>query len=496
MISLKLKEILKQMVIENFVGNLEVEITGIAHDSRKVQPGNLFVCVEGFKSDGHDFIEVAAQAGAVAFLVQKDVSTLTGRNWAQVADTRWGLAEVSAAFYDFPATKMNVIGITGTNGKTTTTHLVKAILEEVDQKVGLIGTIHNIIDNQNFPVSNTTPLPLELQEVFAQMVQVNTDSVVMEVSSHALDLGRVAGVEFDVAVFTNLTQDHLDYHETMEKYLEAKSKLFSDLAQNGIKKRDKYAIINSDDSGAAYLIERSGGQVVTYGIKNEADVRAVDIDIQASGVKFSVQFPGGTTNLSLKMTGMFSVYNALAAFAVGLCEQVPVEKIKSALERVTGVDGRFELVDEGQDFAVIVDYAHTPDSLENVLNTAKEFAKGRIISVFGCGGDRDRTKRPIMAAVSGRLADFTIITSDNPRSEDPQQIVLDVEAGIKAVAKPEQYVVIVDRAQAIRRAVEMAVTDDIVLIAGKGHETYQILKDETIHFDDREVAAEVLKERK
>lgn len=493
---MKLRDMLKQMGLENTEGNLEVEITGIAHDSRKVQPGYLFVCVEGFKSDGHDFIEVAAQSGAVAFLVQKEVPALAGKNWVKVTDTRWALADVSAAFYDFPATKMNVIGITGTNGKTTTTHLVKAILEAVDQKVGLIGTIHNIIDNRSLPVSNTTPLPLELQEVFHQMVQVDTDSVVMEVSSHALDLGRVANVEYDVAVFTNITQDHLDYHETMEKYLEAKTKLFSGLAQNGIKKRPKYAIINKDDSGAAYIVERSGGQVITYGIKNLADVRATNINIQASGVSFIVEFPGGSTHLDLKMTGMFSVYNALAAFSVGLCEQVPVEKIKGALEGVSGVAGRFELVDEGQDFAVIVDYAHTPDSLENVLKTAQEFAKGRIISVFGCGGDRDRTKRPIMAAVSGRLADFTIITSDNPRSEDPEQIVLDVEAGIKEVAKPEQYTVIVDRAQAIRRAVEMALKDDIVIIAGKGHETYQILKEETIHFDDREVAAEVLKERK
>lgn len=258
-----LKELIAKLPIEKLVGDPDLEIAGIAHDSRKVKPGYLFVCIEGFKSDGHEFIETAAQAGAVAFLVQKEVPALANRTWVQVSDTRVALADVSSTYYDYPASKMNVVGITGTNGKTTTTHLVKAILEQVDQKVGLIGTIHNVIDNQSYPVNNTTPLPLELQQLFDQMVQVKSDYVVMEVSSHALDLGRVAGVEFDTAVFTNITQDHLDYHETMENYLAAKTKLFSGLAQNGIKNRPKYAIINSDDSAVDYIKSRSGGMVIT-----------------------------------------------------------------------------------------------------------------------------------------------------------------------------------------------------------------------------------------
>ncbi|MDA8233503.1 MAG: UDP-N-acetylmuramoyl-L-alanyl-D-glutamate--2,6-diaminopimelate ligase [Clostridia bacterium] len=491
-----LQDLLKVVIVEKRVGNMDMEIKGIAYDSRKVKPGYLFVCIEGFRTDGHNYIAGALANGAVAVVVQREVVDLDRVPWIKVPDTRRALAYLSARFYDYPSTKLKMVGVTGTNGKTTITYLVEAIMKAAGYKIGLIGTIQNKIGDQVFPVTNTTPMALELQELLNDMVEQGVGYAVMEVSSHALELGRVDGCEFDVAVFTNITQDHLDFHGTMENYLEAKSKLFSGLKKESVKNNRKYGIINKDDPHNGYLIERTNGEVITYGVENQADIMAAQIHIQANGVTFDVTTPRGEARIRLATTGMFSVYNALAAIAVGFVEGIDLQIIKEALEGLKGVAGRFEPVDEGQDFAVIVDYAHTPDGLENILKTAREFAEGRIITVFGCGGDRDKTKRPIMGRIAAQLGDFTVITSDNPRSEDPATILDDVEAGTAEVVGPEKYMKVVERREAIRHAITMAKPGDIILIAGKGHETYQIIGDQVLDFDDREVARGFLRERR
>ena len=317
----------------------------------------------------------------------------------------------------------------------------------------------------------------------------------MEVSSHALVLHRVRGTEFDIAVFTNLTQDHLDFHENMEKYLEAKGRLFSDLGLKSRKQRRKFAIINNDDQYAGALTDMASVPVITYGIKNDADVKAEGIEFKPQGVYFLLRYTNKVLPIQLKMTGLFNVYNALAAIAVGLIEGIFAEDLIASLERVNGIPGRFEKVDEGQDFTVIVDYSHTPDSLENCLRTARQLTEGRLITVFGCGGDRDRTKRPIMGEKAGRLSDFSIVTSDNPRSENPQAIIDEILPGLKKTAKPDNFIQIVDRREAINRAVKEAGPQDVVIIAGKGHETYQILGNQIIPFDDRQVASEALRKK-
>ncbi|MHB8171873.1 MAG: UDP-N-acetylmuramoyl-L-alanyl-D-glutamate--2,6-diaminopimelate ligase [Thermincolia bacterium] len=488
-----LQDLLKVIVAEKRVGDMNTEIKGIAYDSRKVKPGFLFVCIEGFKTDGHDYINGALANGAVAVVLQREVDGL-GVPWIKVPDTRRVLAYLSARFYDYPSTKLTMVGVTGTNGKTTITYLVEAILKEAGHKVGLIGTIQNKIGDQVFPVTNTTPMALELQDLLNDMVEEKVNYAVMEVSSHALELGRVAGCEFDVAIFTNITQDHLDFHGTMANYLAAKVKLFSGLGKNSVKKHRKYGIVNKDDPHNQYLIERTNGEVITYGVENQADIMAAQIHIQARGVTFDVTTPRGNARIRLATTGMFSVYNALAAIAVGFVEGIDLKVIKTALEGLKGVAGRFEPVDEGQDFAVIVDYAHTPDGLENILKTAQEFVAGRIITVFGCGGDRDKTKRPIMGRIAAKFGDFSVITSDNPRSEDPATILDEVEVGTKEVVGPDKYVKLVDRREAIRFAITMAKPGDIILIAGKGHETYQIIADQVREFDDCKVARGFLRE--
>ncbi|HEX3031643.1 MAG TPA: UDP-N-acetylmuramoyl-L-alanyl-D-glutamate--2,6-diaminopimelate ligase, partial [Bacillota bacterium] len=415
-------------------------------------------------------------------------------NWVQTDSTREGLALVSARYYDFPADRLNMIGVTGTNGKTTITYLVEALLKAKGEKVGLIGTICNKIGEEILPVTNTTPLPLELQQLLAMFLEKGASYCVMEVSSHALDLGRVAGIEFDLGVFTNLTQDHLDFHVTMDNYRAAKSKLFSGLNTQGRKARTKYGIINVDDPSGPYMVEKCQGSVYTYGMGQSAAVRAEDVLVTATGVAFTAITPAGIARFQLKLTGLFNVYNSLAAICVGLAENMELSLIKQVLESVPGVAGRFETVNEGQAFGVIVDYAHTPDSLENVLNTARELVRGKLISVFGCGGDRDKTKRPIMGAIAAKLSDFTVITSDNPRSEDPEAILKDVEAGVGQIASRDKYVKIADRKEAIGQAIKMAGPGDLVLIAGKGHETYQIIGSRTQPFDDREVARQWLRE--
>ena len=480
-------------------GDKNIEIKGIEHDSRKAAEGTLFVCIEGFHVDGHKFIPQAVEKGAKAILTTRPAEAVEvpeGVAVLQVPELKAALDVIVPFFHDYPAQKMRVIGITGTNGKTTTSYLIRAILREAGYKVGLIGTIQIMMEEEVFPIHNTTPDVVELQHTLAIMRDKGMDYVVMEVSSHALDQNRVAGIEFDTAVFSNLTQDHLDYHKTLENYKLAKAKLFDLLGKEGVKD-NKTAVVNADDEAGKTMLEHAKCRQLTYGIENKASLQATNVEVLASGANFTLteEFLG-KLDLQLHITGIFNVYNVMAAVGAAIAEKIAPAVIEKALLNFTSVPGRFELVKAGQDFSIIVDYAHTPDGVENVLNTARRIAKKKIIAVFGCGGDRDRTKRPIMGRLAAELADVVIATSDNPRSEDPAFILSEVEAGVKETIGDKHHECIIDRREAIFRAVELAETDDIVIILGKGHEDYQILKDKTIHFDDKEVAREAVAAKK
>lgn len=492
---MNLKDLLNEISYIAFSGQWDAEVLKITDDTREVTPQTLFVAVSGFKTDGHKYIQEALQKGAVAVVIENEQFQSEQYPWVQVKSSRQALAALSSAFYGHPSRLMNIVGVTGTNGKTTTTNLIALILENANHRVGLIGTIHNRIGEQVLPVEHTTPGAAELQRLFKLFVDKQADYAVMEVSSHALDLHRVDQTEFDIAVFTNLTQDHLDFHENMENYLAAKGKLFSGLGQNSAKKRRKFAILNADDPASILLSERTMAPVITYGIKNDADVKAEEVKVLPEGVEFILKYTNQKFLVKLKLAGLFNVYNALAAIAVGLVEGIPAEQIIAVLEKVPGIPGRFENVQPGGngEYTVIVDYSHTPDSLENCLKTARSFARGRVIAVFGCGGDRDRGKRPIMGEIAGRLADFCIVTSDNPRTEDPIKIIDDIIPGLEKGTGGKGYLRFEDRKEAIFRAIQEAKPDDVVIIAGKGHEDYQIIGSEVIHFDDREVAREALR---
>lgn len=471
------------------IGNRDEEVRGIEHDSRKVGEGTLFVCIPGVHVDGHSFIPQAVKAGAKAILTTRDdVTVPEGITVLRVKDLNQALDTIVPYYYDYPARSMRVIGITGTNGKTTTSYITRAILRHAGFKVGLIGTIQIMIEDEHFPIHNTTPDVVELQHTLAVMRDRGMDYVVMEVSSHALDQNRVAGIEFDTAVFTNLTQDHLDYHKTLENYKRAKARLFDHVSEAG-EKTGKTAVINMDDEAGFTMLAHTKCPVISYGIEHDARLRATDIRVQADGAHFTLNYAAfGAMKLDLHITGIFNVYNVMSAVGAALAEGVKAADIEAALTSFTAVPGRFELVKAGQDFSIIVDYAHTPDGVENVLKTARKIAKKRIITVFGCGGDRDRTKRPIMGRLAAELSDIVIATSDNPRSEDPDFILSQVEEGVLEKIGDKHHELISDRRTAIYRAVELAETDDIVVILGKGHENYQILKDHTIHFDDKEEA--------
>lgn len=475
------------------IGDKETIITGIEHDSRKAEAGTLFVCIKGVHVDGHKFISQAVNAGAKAILTTREtVEVPAGVAILRVPDLNKALDTIVPYFHDYPARSMRIIGITGTNGKTTTSYITRAILRAAGYRVGLIGTIQIMIEDEVYPIHNTTPDVVELQHTLAIMRDKGMDYVVMEVSSHALDQDRVAGIEFDTAVFTNLTQDHLDYHKTLENYMLAKAKLFDKVSEAGVK-NGKTAVVNIDDAAGKVMLEHAKCRHITYAIDKKADLMATAINVLASGANFTLNNEAfGKMPLKLHITGIFNVYNVMSAVGAALAENIESAVIAKVLQEFTSVPGRFELVKAGQDFSIIVDYAHTPDGVENVLKTARKIAKKKIIAVFGCGGDRDRTKRPIMGRLAAELADVVIATSDNPRSEDPEFILNEVETGVKEKIGNKQHEKIVDRRQAIFRAVALAQTDDIVVILGKGHENYQILKDKTIHFDDKEVAREAV----
>ena len=476
------------------IGNSDTEIKDIEHDSRKVTEGTLFACMVGAHVDGHDFIPQAKEKGAVAIITDNENAFMpAGMDVLLVPNLSEVLKVIVPFFHDYPAQKMRVIGITGTNGKTSISYMIRAMLRKMGFRVGLIGTIQIMIEDEVLPIHNTTPDVVELQHTMAMMLEKNMDYVVMEVSSHALDQNRVAGVEFDTVVFTNLTQDHLDYHKTLENYKLAKAKLFDMVGAKTNVKNGKTAVVNVDDEAGAFMLSHADCRHITYGIDNAAFLKAENIQVLSSGAKFDIKHKFGVLPLDLKITGIFNVYNVMAAVGAAMAEGVPLPIIKAALEDFTGVPGRFELVRGGQDFAVIVDYAHTPDGLENIINTARKICDKKIITVFGCGGDRDRTKRPIMGRIAAELSDIVIATSDNPRTEDPAFILSQVVEGVEEACGDKQHESIIDRKEAIFRAVRLAEAGDIVVIAGKGHEDYQILKDKTIHFDDKEVAMEAIK---
>ena len=461
-------------------GDINIDLTSVEYDSRRVKEGSVFVCISGFKADGHRFVESAVNNGAKAVVTEKDIAVPKGITCVKVQNTRHTLAVMAASLFGRPSEKMRLIGVTGTNGKTTTTYLIKNILETHGRKTGIIGTIQNCIGNRVLHTDRTTPESLELQELFREMLNEGVDDVIMEVSSHSLDLHRVDCCEFDIGMFTNLTEDHLDYHKTMENYRDAKALLFG---------MCKASIINIDDPCGEFMVSRAVGKVLKTGINNNrADIKAVNLVMKPNGVEFDIVFENKTHHIVYNVPGKFSVYNALAAVAAGILLDVPMESIIKGIESVKGVKGRFEPVKTYNGITAIVDYSHTPDSLENMLNTAREFVKGRIITVFGCGGDRDKLKRPIMGEIAGRLSDFCIITSDNPRSEDPQTILDEIEPGTAKAGC--DYIKICDRREAIFHAVKMAQPDDFIAVAGKGHEDYQIFADRTIHFDDAEVLRE------
>lgn len=472
-------------------GHQGVPIRGLHYDSRRVEPGFLFVAIPGLRTDGHLYLKEAAERGAVAAVIQKEVPLPPGMSWIRVRDTRKALADLAAHFYGYPSRRLRLFGVTGTNGKTTTTYLIEGLLSQAGRPTGLLGTVVNRLGEQVLTTEHTTPESLDLQRLLAWMADSGAEAVAMEVSSHALKLDRVRGTEFDVGIFTNLTQDHLDFHQSMEDYFNAKAKLFTSLGE-GCKLSYKYAVINSDDPWSSRLIALTKVPVITYGLRTEAMVRAENVEMKSTGTFLEVVCAGQRYPLHLKLVGQFNVYNALAAWSVGWQEGLKPELLADILSRLEGAPGRFEKVEAGQDFTVIVDYAHTPDGLENVLRAARKLTPGRVIVVFGCGGDRDRTKRPLMGEAAAKFSDFCVITSDNPRSEDPEAIIAEILPGVERV-KTKDFTVEVDRRRAIARALEMARTGDTVIIAGKGHETYQLIGGKALPFDDRQVAREELK---
>ena len=487
---MRLQELLKSLHSLSPLTEANPEITSIENDNRKVQQGSLFICIKGYTVDGHDFAQLAVENGASAILAERplklDVPVLV------VNDTKRAMAVLADAFYEHPTKQLHLIGITGTNGKTTTSHLIEKIFSDAGKKTGLIGTMYTKIGDEILETKNTTPESLTLQKTFKSMVDASVEAAVMEVSSHALDLGRVHGCDYNVAVFTNLTQDHLDYHHTMEEYKRAKSLLFSQLGNTYDVKHPKFAVLNADDPASETYKKSTAAHVITYGIDQNADIKAIDIEMTSSGTKFILQTFGKHLPMEIQLIGKFSIYNVLASVAAALVSGIPIEKIIGSIENVKGVAGRVELVNAGQNFTVIVDYAHTPDSLENVLKTVRQFAKRKIFVVVGCGGDRDRTKRPLMAKIACQFATDPIFTSDNPRSEDPLAILKDMEEGVHG----ENYLVIPDRKQAIATAIQNAANGDVILIAGKGHETYQIIGKQVHDFDDRLVAKEAIMGKK
>ena len=481
---MKLKELLQGIPVLETNADLQMNIEAVAYDSRKVTKGSLFVAITGFASDGNRFIPMALEKGAaVVVTARKPEGEIP---YVLVESDRYALAMIGTNFYGHPAKSMTMIGVTGTNGKTSVTLLLKHVLEKtLGAKVGLIGTMENLVGDEVIPTERTTPESFELQALFARMRDAGCTHVVMEVSSHALTLDRVGGVHFDVAAFTNLTEDHLDFHKTMEAYCEAKAELFG---------RCDAAVINVDDSYAPAMLAKANCPVTTYSL-HQGDLRAENLELHAEGIHFDALHGDASVPVSLGIPGKFTVYNALAVMGIAGALGISLTDAAAALVSAKGVKGRIEVVPTPETpYSVLIDYAHTPDGLENVLTSVKYFCKGRVIAVFGCGGDRDPIKRPIMGRIGVTESDFAIITSDNPRTEDPMAIIEDILKGVSE--DMGDYIVVPERRNAIRYAMDIAKKDDIIILAGKGHETYQEIGGVKYHLDEREEVAAHLKESK
>jgi UDP-N-acetylmuramoyl-L-alanyl-D-glutamate--2,6-diaminopimelate ligase len=487
---MKIKKLFKDIIVKAIKGSKDIEITGLCSNSKLVAPGNLFIAKKGRTTDGNKFITDAVSAGAVAVLT--DIYDPSLKNIVQIIHPDVVAIEgaIAAQYYESPSDHLFIVGITGTNGKTTTAFLIKHLFDKLKEPCGLMGTIEYIVGEHHYQATHTTPDVITNQKMLREMVNHGCTTAVMEVTSHALDQRRVSNVEYDVAVFTNLTVDHLDYHLTMEDYCKAKNKLFRSLdnkKSRKLKPFHKTAVINGDSPWKQQMIEECPACVFTYGIENACDLQATNIQLSGKGTTFDLTFKEEITLVTVPLVGRFNVYNFLAALSVGLVKGEPLIKLLEIFKSFKPVPGRLEPVQNSLGLKIFVDFAHTDDALINVLECLKEFKKGRIITVFGCGGDRDRTKRPKMAVAAEDNSDICIVTSDNPRSEDPQAIIQEVVKGFK---KPSQHILEPDRRKAIEKAVEMANDDDIILIAGKGHEKFQIFAHKTIEFDDRKVAQE------
>ncbi len=505
---MRLSELIKSIPDPlGFRSDTETDITGLYYDSRMVKPGGLFFALRGVAVDGHRFIDTAVKSGAAAIVLEDLSHAPPDVPYIQVADARLAMSKMAAAFFNNPTDGIPVIGITGTNGKTTTTYLVEAILRAAGIPAAVLGTIHYRFGQKVFPAPHTTPESVELQKTLRELVNIGAKSVVMEVSSHALDQRRVDGCRFDIGIFTNLTRDHLDYHNDMDSYLASKKRFFSELLEADREKPKRRAVVNIDDPAGRSIAASAACPVLTYGLSADAGVTARDINFSTSGISGILAIPGGELEFNSALLGRFNLYNILAAAAAAVAMELPAETIRAGIEGHDKIAGRLESVDNDLGITVLVDYAHTGDALENVLKTLREIALKRIITVFGCGGDRDRGKRPIMGEIAARYSDICIITSDNPRSEQPASIIEEIKAGIAPLGLTEfdgtgldgdftgnGFTAVESRREAIRLAIRMAKAGDIVLLAGKGHEDYQIIGGERHHFDDREEAAVALGE--
>jgi UDP-N-acetylmuramoyl-L-alanyl-D-glutamate--2,6-diaminopimelate ligase len=505
-------ELITPLEVLETSGDLDTEICEVTDDSRQIKKGSVFVAVKGAQFDGHVFADQAWRKGAVGVVMEKvdapeghdakmkghggyEQNGATSRPVVWVRNSRYALGVIASQFHGNPSQHLTMIGVTGTNGKTTVTHLIKTLMEKAGRTAGLLGTVGYFIGSQSYAALHTTPGAVELQKLLGNMVDAGVDTAILEVSSHALSLDRVSGCEFDVVVFTNLTQDHLDFHTDMDEYFHAKLRLFTELVEGRKKPEHKRAIVNLDDERGAQIIQHTSIPVWTYGIRAESDIRASDIQLFMKGTSFNVRTPHGHLSISSRLVGEHNVYNLLAAIGVGLQFGMTPSAIELALLSVENVPGRFEQVDDGQDFSVVVDYAHTEDALFRLLTAAKSVKTGRVITVFGCGGDRDPGKRPKMGQAAVQHSDLVFLTSDNPRTEDPLRILHDIEAGILDLPSEArcEYQVIPDRREAIERAIRVARSKDLVLIAGKGHEDYQLVGTRRLDFDDRQIAREAIR---
>ncbi|HXC92550.1 MAG TPA: UDP-N-acetylmuramoyl-L-alanyl-D-glutamate--2,6-diaminopimelate ligase [Geobacteraceae bacterium] len=503
---MKLSELLKSTSVQKVLGSVDPEITGLHHDSRTVVPGGLFFALRGVSADGHAFIPSAAASGAVAVVAEDLESLPAGIVAVKVADTRLAMAEIAAAFFGDPTASVPLIGITGTNGKTTTTYLIEGILAAAGLPAAVLGTISYRFGDIRIEASHTTPESTDLQAALRKLADAGAKSFVMEVSSHALDQRRVDGCHFDVGIFSNLTRDHLDYHGSMEQYLDAKKRLFSELLKPEATKPLRRATVNMDDPYGAAVRDSAACPVITFGTDPSNDLHGVDISLSVNGIRGGIRTPKGEFSFSSRLLGRFNLSNILAAVSAGIALDLPLAAIKEGIEGHLPVPGRLERVENSRSVTCLVDYAHTGDALENVLSTLKEIAAGRIITVFGCGGDRDNGKRPIMGRIAASMSDFSVVTSDNPRTEDPQKILEQIKVGITPLVIREYrltelekgfeekgFIVCENRREAIRLAIKLSRPGDIVLLAGKGHEDYQITGRTKHHFDDREEAAEAFR---